>query len=248
MVKERVLAVPDTTIFIAELPEATRNIIREDLRQHARENQYRLKWDSEAGDYAGMARRFCDISDMYMYTNLKFCEPGEDVVAYERSLQRNITLKLTEDDVTELCKKVGKCGLTVSQLLESFVSDLIGGSKTNGSDERMYANQWFNRCWFSFVPDQTFLQYLIEWGSVDDILDTWEELQNYEGQETLEDYEQEELEMLKNYINETFEEYQRDNSEPEDATLEEGIAKVLEWNKERQEMLSGISVERAKER
>ena len=28
MVKERVLAVPDTSIFIAELPEATRNIIR----------------------------------------------------------------------------------------------------------------------------------------------------------------------------------------------------------------------------
>ena len=31
MVKERVLAVPDTSIFIAELPEATRNIIRKDL-------------------------------------------------------------------------------------------------------------------------------------------------------------------------------------------------------------------------
>ncbi len=36
MVKERVLAVPDTSIFIAELPEATRNIIRKDLEEHAR--------------------------------------------------------------------------------------------------------------------------------------------------------------------------------------------------------------------
>ena len=35
MVKERVLAVPDTSIFIAELPEATRNIIRKDLEEHA---------------------------------------------------------------------------------------------------------------------------------------------------------------------------------------------------------------------
>ena len=37
VVKERVLAVPDTSIFIAELPEATRNIIRKDLEEHARE-------------------------------------------------------------------------------------------------------------------------------------------------------------------------------------------------------------------
>ena len=45
MVKERVLAVPDTSIFIAELPEATRNIIRKDLEEHAREHHYRLEWD-----------------------------------------------------------------------------------------------------------------------------------------------------------------------------------------------------------
>ena len=43
MVKERVLAVPDTSIFIAELPEATRNIIRKDLEEHAREHHYRLE-------------------------------------------------------------------------------------------------------------------------------------------------------------------------------------------------------------
>ena len=51
MVKERVLAVPDTSIFIAELPEATRNIIRKDLEEHAREHHYRLEWDRESKDY-----------------------------------------------------------------------------------------------------------------------------------------------------------------------------------------------------
>ena len=50
MVKERVLAVPDTSIFIAELPEATRNIIRKDLEEHAREHHYRLEWDRESKD------------------------------------------------------------------------------------------------------------------------------------------------------------------------------------------------------
>ena len=50
MVKERVLAVPDTSFFIAELPEATRNIIRKDLEEHAREHHYRLEWDRESKD------------------------------------------------------------------------------------------------------------------------------------------------------------------------------------------------------
>ncbi len=45
MVKERKLAVSDPTIFIAQLSAGTRHIIREDLRQHARENGYRLEWD-----------------------------------------------------------------------------------------------------------------------------------------------------------------------------------------------------------
>lgn len=58
MVKERVLAVPDTSIFIAELPEATRNIIRKDLEEHAREHHYRLEWDRESKDYVAMSRRF----------------------------------------------------------------------------------------------------------------------------------------------------------------------------------------------
>lgn len=61
MVKERVLAVPDTSIFIAELPEATRNIIRKDLEEHAREHHYRLEWDLKNKDYVAMSRRFCEV-------------------------------------------------------------------------------------------------------------------------------------------------------------------------------------------
>ena len=61
MVKERVLAVPDTSFFIAELPEATRNIIRKDLEEHAREHHYRLEWDRESKDYVAMSWRFPSI-------------------------------------------------------------------------------------------------------------------------------------------------------------------------------------------
>ena len=77
MVKERILAVPYTTVFIAQLPKETQDIIREDMKLHARENGYRLEWDAEARDYIGMTRRFCDIEEIYAHTKVDFCEPGE---------------------------------------------------------------------------------------------------------------------------------------------------------------------------
>ena len=112
MVKERVLAVPDTSIFIAELPEATRNIIRKDLEEHAREHHYRLEWDLKNKDYVAMSRRFCDMEDIYMDTHLHFCEAGEDIEPYEKSLQRTISIRLYQDEVEELCRKSGKVGLS----------------------------------------------------------------------------------------------------------------------------------------
>ena len=43
MVKERILAVPYTTVFIAQLPKETQDIIREDMKLHARENGIRMR-------------------------------------------------------------------------------------------------------------------------------------------------------------------------------------------------------------
>ena len=125
MVKERVLAVPDTSIFIAELPEATRNIIRKDLEEHAREHHYRLEWDLKNKDYVAMSRRFCDMEDIYMDTHLNFCEAGEDIEPYEKSLQRTISIRLYQDEVEELCRKSGKVGLSIGELFENFVADKI---------------------------------------------------------------------------------------------------------------------------
>lgn len=70
MVRERKLTVPYTTVFIAQLPEETQEIIRADLLEYAREHNERLEWDSEAQDYVGMTGRFCDIEEIYKYTNL----------------------------------------------------------------------------------------------------------------------------------------------------------------------------------
>lgn len=248
MVKERILAVPDTTTFIAQLPKETRNIIREDMRVHAKEKGYRLEWDSKNCDYVGMAGQFCDIEEIYADTKVSFCEPGEDIEPYERSRQRNIILKLAEDDVEALCAKAGENGLTVSQLLENFVSDLVDGSRTNGSDERMYANQWFERCWFSFEPEQTFLRFLLKNGDIEYALEKWSELECYKSEEILDEYDKEEMDCLEEDMERLFEIYELCNEEPVDSTWEEGMKKVLEWDEERQKLLSGNVVERKKER
>lgn len=241
MVKERKLAVPYPTVFIAQLPLETREIIREDLRQHAREMGYRLKWDPEAEDYVSMSRRFCDIDGIYMNTQLEFCEPGEDVEAYESSLKRNIILKLPDDDIASLCKKAARVNLTVSQLLENFICDLVDGSITNGSDERMYAEQWFERCWFSIEPAEEFLGYLADRGLVEDVRENWEKLQEYEQEEELDEYDEEEKRLLKAELETLFLEYKRCEKNTLDATLEDGMKKVITWCKECESLMRGCT-------
>lgn len=239
MVKERVLAVPDTSIFIAELPEATRNIIRKDLEEHAREHHYRLEWDLENKDYMAMGQRFYDIEGIYMGTYLHFCKEGEDVEAYERSLKRNISIKLYQDEVEKLCMKSGVVGLSISELFENFVADLICGTHTNGSDERMYIEQWFERCYFSIMPEKTFLSYLLEMQEVDSVLECWEILQELKGLDEPDSYDKEELEIQQNTLEEYFQEYRTYTREPTEDQLEAAMEKVLEWNKEREYLLEG---------
>lgn len=239
MVKERVLAVPDTSIFIAELPEATRNIIRKDLEEHAREHHYRLEWDLKNKDYVAMSRRFCDMEDIYMDTHLHFCEAGEDIEPYEKSLQRTISIRLYQDEVEELCRKSGKVGLSIGELFENFVADLIYGTHTNGSDERMYIEQWFDRCYFSIMPEETFLSYLLEMREIDSVLECWEILQELKDLEEPDCYDKEELEIQQNTLEDYFQEYRTYTRETTEDQLEAAMEKVLEWNKEREYLLEG---------
>lgn len=84
--------------------------------------------------------------------------------------KRKIYLELSDEDVDRVCKKAGVVGLNVSELLQNFIGDLVDGTYSNGSDERMYASQWFERCWFGMFPEKSFLRYLIEWNETDDFL------------------------------------------------------------------------------
>ncbi len=247
MVKERKLAVPYTTVFIAQLPEETQRIIRADLMEYAREHNERLEWDPEARDYAGMTRRFCDIEEIYRDTDLIFCEPGEDVRDYELSLQRTITIRFPDDDIEALCRKTGGADLTVGELLENFISDLVGGSRTNGSDERMLAHQWFDCCWFSIGQKMTFLSYLIDYGLVDEAMDYWTDLEGYKEQDDLDEDDKEDLAYCKEELDMLFKEYKECYPKSFKPSVETAMEKVVKWSREREELLNASRSARVRE-
>ena len=106
---------------------------------------------------------------------LKFNEQQQKEI--ETIKDRNITIKLSDADCERLAKKCCKHGLSIGQLLESFIGDLVDGTYTNGSDERMYANQWFERCGFTMYEEDTLLNQLINFDiDIEDFLVTCDEI------------------------------------------------------------------------
>ena len=99
---------------------------------------------------------------------------------------RTITVNLSDADVKRLAEKSGEGGLTISELLENFIGDLVDGTYSNGSDERMYAEQWYQRCWFAMFSDDTFLKFLLLWGDLDDYIDLMDELESNKKEMTAE--------------------------------------------------------------
>lgn len=90
--------------------------------------------------------------------------------------ERTFSLKLSDADVERLYKKAGQVGISPEEVLEQFIGDLIDGTYTNGSDERMLANNWFERCDFSMFREQSFLKYLLVYRNIDGFIDTLEDI------------------------------------------------------------------------
>lgn len=76
--------------------------------------------------------------------------------------ERTIKLKLSDADCDRILKKAGEHSLTVAELIENFIGDLVDGTYSNGSDERMMAQDWFDRCYFGMFPEDTLLRHLLE--------------------------------------------------------------------------------------
>lgn len=149
------------------------------------------------------------------------------------------------DKISDLC---GKNGLTVAQLLESFIGDLIGGGSSGGSDEREYAKRWFERRGFGMFQQETLLSFLLNFrdaeefcGLLEDIEMAKEDIEAYEkdpsGYNT-EDTEEiqyiiDDLENWKKEYDELIREYAEKHP---DADIEEEIKDVKEWYAEKERL------------
>lgn len=107
--------------------------------------------------------------------------------------KRTFHLELSDADIERLAIKAAQAGLTIEDLLQSFIGDLVCGTYSNGSDERMYAQDWYDRCWFgSYAPATSLLQHLARNDAVNEALDLREQLRSLLGELVDEDLTPEE--------------------------------------------------------
>ena len=101
---------------------------------------------------------------------------------------RTITLKLSDADCERLFNLCGKRGITVTDLLQCFIEDLIGRTDINRSDESVYARKYFEKCLFDVSPEATLLNLLLNknydvyhdfLGVIDDIDGGYVDLEHY---------------------------------------------------------------------
>lgn len=75
--------------------------------------------------------------------------------------QRTFTVELTDSTMTDFFNKCYQDGTTPAEVLEGFINDLVCGSQTRGSDERMIAGQYYDRCCYGMFAVDTFCRFCL---------------------------------------------------------------------------------------
>ena len=133
---------------------------------------------------------------------------------------RKFEVNLSNADVERLFIKAYSNGITPEELIADYIGDLVNGTYTHGSDERLFANEYFERCCYEFIP-----KTLLHW-ALCDFTFAFERLK--EAIEQLEDA-QADLDMLEAEKDTTDpQEYEREFSFLQDAKQEaqEAIAEI----------------------
>ena len=111
----------------------------------------------------------------------------------------------------------------------------------HGSDERMYAEQWYQRCWFAMFSDDTFLKFLLLWGDLDAYIDLMDELESNKKEMAemtadAEEYSSEERDELHEYIHDLQKEkdyywnkFLERKRQKESYVFEKEIENIMAW-------------------
>ena len=170
---------------------------------------------------------------------------------YERERKtRVISLALTDSECDRLMSIAGRSGLTAARLLEYFIADLTGSEYSNGNDEQLAAEDWYERCYFGSYPKHTLLHHLLTNLCIDP-KNYWHALTELHGakvqlaqEEVSENADAEYLEELRediDYWSNRLEEY-RSEWKPDswrETDLNAEHEKIRAWLAERETLLKG---------
>lgn len=171
---------------------------------------------------------------------------GEQQVEEIKTIrERNITVKLSDADCNRLARKCGEHGLTVGELIENFIGDLVDGTHSNGSDEKNCAERWFNRCWFGMFSEQTLLNHLLHWGyEPEDYLDTLDNIETAQEEKKYLEEHPEEADEEAQYIDDDIADWEeelkdmRADWKPEkEPNMDEELEIIKKWVKEKNQLL-----------
>ena len=167
--------------------------------------------------------------------------------------KRSVVLELSDKDCEGILSICGSHGITLSELLENFIHDLTGGSRSNGSDERELADQYISRCWFTIFAEDTMLKFLLLFygpGVAADFVDIYDSIE--QAKKDLEAYEkdpqkfdEEEIQYTKEDLENWLEEYNSFVSAYKeifhlDFNAEKEIPIMRKWYEEREALLYNI--------
>ena len=133
---------------------------------------------------------------------------------------RSVPVRISDKDLKALAEKCGRDGITVQELFEVFVGDLTGGVFYSGSDEGMYADQWYDRHGFSWMNEDILLSHLLDYGSassVEEFLSAWDEREYYKSHP--EEADPEEYQWWEDDIAEALDGFKRSPTEDDINTL-----------------------------
>lgn len=153
--------------------------------------------------------------------------------------ERTFKLNLSDADVDRLAIKAARAGMTMGELLASFVGDLVCGTHSNGSDERDYAEQWYDRCGFSHFPSNDIarlatddsLEVMVDYckvyqSAVEDLKSIKEDFEDPDS----DDVSREDVQDAEDFLASCREDIQDTmNYSNCKGTLEEVVAAVMKW-------------------
>lgn len=157
---------------------------------------------------------------------------------------RTFVLELSDADVKRLYEKTAADGITPAELLQGFIGDLLDGTYSHGSDERLLASAYYDRCGHELNRTGSLLEWALREYRLNEITDALEEIDNTAGD--LSYYEQhpddpdgtpDQISRLKKWkaeaegdLQKLYEEYKAEEENPQ--SLEEGIKGIRRYIQE----------------